>query len=260
MNEFPKLLTILGCPTLPLSSRLQLLRVKIGRRLPPFLRSDEISVFSGEVIVSPQKAEDIGAFDAIFLRQLYRTDYRGAHVLDIGAHKGYFSAYALSQGAAKVVAFEPEESNFNALDQFASSRRSNRSRLSLQRAGVAADDCELNLYVSTQSDAHSTMPPDDQEECVKQRVSCRSFSKVIAEMKQGREDNGRLIVKMNAEGAEDDIILSTPLDSLLLIDEFFLALHHQEQSKKILDHLLNAGLEVQKTDSQGHVHLTRTRR
>src|SRR5947209_2305416 len=37
---------------------------------------------------------DRGAFGEIFVAHCYLSDYRNAVVVDIGAHKGYFGAYA----------------------------------------------------------------------------------------------------------------------------------------------------------------------
>ena len=45
----------------------------------------------------------------------YLADYRGAIVLDLGAHKGYYGAYALAHGAASVASYEPEAANVSFL-------------------------------------------------------------------------------------------------------------------------------------------------
>ena len=45
------------------------------------------------------------------------TDYAGAVVLDLGAHKGYFGAYALARGARLVISFEPETANLELLER-----------------------------------------------------------------------------------------------------------------------------------------------
>ena len=46
---------------------------------------------------------DLQTFAEIFvLREYAPLDVRSAHVLDLGAHKGYFAAWALRRGAAFV--------------------------------------------------------------------------------------------------------------------------------------------------------------
>ena len=57
------------------------------------------------------------AYFGIFLEGWYRTDYRDAVVLDIGAHKGYYGAFALLEGAREVHSFEPEPTNFGLLER-----------------------------------------------------------------------------------------------------------------------------------------------
>ena len=49
--------------------------------------------------------------------EMFPAECRGRIVLDVGAHKGYFGAWALSQGAALVVSCEPERSNFARLSR-----------------------------------------------------------------------------------------------------------------------------------------------
>ena len=49
----------------------------------------------------------------------YAGDYEGAVVVDVGAHKGYYGAYALLHGARAVVSYEPESANFALLESSA---------------------------------------------------------------------------------------------------------------------------------------------
>jgi predicted RNA methylase len=48
---------------------------------------------------------------------MFPADCRDRVVLDIGAHKGYFGAWALAQGATAVVSCEPESENFRLLSR-----------------------------------------------------------------------------------------------------------------------------------------------
>ena len=65
-------------------------------------------------------------------RRAYAGDYRGAFVVDVGAHKGYYGAYALAHGARWVVSYEPETANFALLERAASDVR--------ERGGALADE------------------------------------------------------------------------------------------------------------------------
>ena len=66
---------------------------------------------------------DRGTFGEIFVTQCYSSDYSDATVVDIGAHKGYFGAFAFVQGAKAVLSYEPEDENFAALERAAESFR-----------------------------------------------------------------------------------------------------------------------------------------
>ena len=59
----------------------------------------------------------------IVVDEAYETDYEGTIVLDIGAHKGYYAAYAVQHGARRVVAYEPESANLEALERTAAAYR-----------------------------------------------------------------------------------------------------------------------------------------
>jgi FkbM family methyltransferase len=49
--------------------------------------------------------------------EMFPAECRGRIVLAVGAHMGYFGAWALSQGAALVVSCEPERSNLGLLQR-----------------------------------------------------------------------------------------------------------------------------------------------
>ena len=57
----------------------------------------------------------------VFVNRCYGNDFHDSTVIDIGAHKGYFGAYALMHGAKQVVSYEPERQNFDFLTQTAQS-------------------------------------------------------------------------------------------------------------------------------------------
>ncbi len=58
---------------------------------------------------------DWKAFIEVLGAQPYDADYAKAAVLDVGAHKGYFGAYALARGASFVASYEPNLANFACL-------------------------------------------------------------------------------------------------------------------------------------------------
>jgi len=59
---------------------------------------------------------DLDTFTEIYLLRVYPPPEQGAVVIDIGAHKGYYATWALANGAAAVISYEPQSANFEALE------------------------------------------------------------------------------------------------------------------------------------------------
>jgi len=90
----------------------------------------------------------------------YPTDYAGAVVLDLGAHKGYYSAHVVARGARVVVSFEPEAANLALLEQAAATYRKRGADWRIRPSAVGAERGEAMLRVMEGSWAHSLHPPD----------------------------------------------------------------------------------------------------
>src|SRR5262249_39683749 len=97
-------------------------------------------------------AVDRVAYFGIFLEGWYQADFRGATVIDIGAHKGYFGAFALHAGATEVRSYEPEATNFAALSRAAGSFN---KRWTVNNEAVSKEPGEVMLHVNVESAGHS---------------------------------------------------------------------------------------------------------
>jgi FkbM family methyltransferase len=188
-------------------------------------------------------AVDRVAYFGIFLYGWYRADYEGAVVLDIGAHKGYFGAFALLEGAREVRSFEPESANFAALERAASSFG---ERWIPAKAAVSAEPGEVELHVNAESAGHSIVQPQEngrRPTIGSETVAVVAMRDVLADASR---DGGRLIVKIDAEGAECDIVLGTPVELWRHVDEVFLEVHDFApcSADAIVDQLTRAGLRV----------------
>lgn len=157
---------------------------------------------------------DVRTFDEVFLDGIYETDYRDALVIDIGAHKGYYTAFALLRGAARVEAFEPAPENVASLLAVARSL----GRCTVHEAAVGSRDEEATLNVSAESWGHSLMPIDSTTSV---RVRMLSLANVLADL--GTQT--RVIMKIDAEGAECEIALRTPPEAWSEVDEVFIEFH-----------------------------------
>jgi FkbM family methyltransferase len=194
----------------------------------------------------------------------YATDYAGATVVDIGAHKGYYGAYALLVGASCVFSYEPASENYSLLDRAASSFRRKGMRWETRRAAVGAAPGSAVLHLSAESWTHSlsaalpdTGPARAASSEVVEVVAGETVLSEAAEAASGK----RLIVKVDAEGAECEICLQTDQLAWLPVHELFVETHEFASCGRetLTTHLHAAGLEVVGTNSSV-VHLSRRRR
>lgn len=153
-------------------------------------------------------AIDRRQFDYIFEGRHYEIDYEGAAILDIGAHKGYFAAYALSRGAAAITSFEPESQNFRFLSESARRARRRGLRWEARKEAIGAAAGEADLLVGVESWSHSLVvsPHPGLAEGRRERVQVVALEPLLTAYR-----SRRLIVKLNVEGAECDIVLGTPV-------------------------------------------------
>jgi FkbM family methyltransferase len=180
---------------------------------------------------------DRGTFGEIFVHRCYRTDYRNVVAIDVGAHKGYFGAYALLHGARAVFSYEPEELNFAMLASAAESFRARGFDWRINRAAVGSYERETELHVARNSWSHSLLRARKQEETGRvQKIEVVSFRKILEE---AEALNSPLVVKVDAEGAECEIVLGTPTESWALVKELFVEVHSFApcSSHELIEHL-----------------------
>ena len=187
--------------------------------------------------------EDLGVFFEIFYHLEYACDYRGAVVIDVGAHKGYFGAYACSQGAKRVISYEPQSENFDALRAAAASFTVTGRDWQVHRAAVTSSTGEAELRVSGESWTHSLLPLPDgaRREVGQERVSTIAMREILKEIPL---DESPRVVKVDAEGAECMIILDTAPEDWRNVDVVFVEIHDQAPCSvgEIVTHLQAADL------------------
>jgi FkbM family methyltransferase len=205
-------------------------------------------------------AVDRIAYFGIFLQGWYSADYRGAIVVDVGAHKGYYGAFALLEGAQEVRSYEPEATNFSALQRAAGSFGSGWL---VNNRAVSAEAGEVVLHVNVESAGHSIV-----QETSEKRPTVGSQTVAVVPMagvlEEAAQDGRRLIVKIDAEGAECDIVLGTPVELWKQVDDVFLEIHDFApcSADVIVDHLTQAGLRVamREIDEEAEAELVALRR
>jgi len=147
--------------------------------------------------------------NSLYSHHLMDAYMRNGVVVDVGAHKGYFSLYA-SQYAKKVVSIEPIENNFIFLKRhiwvnFLSKVKAENKALSTFTGSVS-------LNVSPVTDArHSFYNTEFVGEGVSQQVETTTVTDIMVKYSIDRID----LLKLDCEGCEYDLLF----DSNLWIDK-----------------------------------------
>lgn len=171
-------------------------------------------------------AIDRASFVFAVVEASYATDYSETAVLDVGAHKGYFAAFALAHGARVAVTYEPESANLAVLEATAAGYRVAGATWEIRRAAVDASDGRASLHVMNGSWGHALEPPaafaehEVRTEVVEVVALERAIDEVVA-LAGGK----RIVVKINIEGAECSAILGTPPEAWREVDEVFVETH-----------------------------------
>ena len=251
-RELPRALLRSG---VPLGTRLGLLQLALRRRFRPapvyFLRVGPARV--------PVSQADYGVdwetMRTIVIDAAYEADYRGAVVVDVGAHKGAFGAYALERGARAVISYEPEETNYGYLEACATAVSGRLWRT--HRAAVGSKTGTAELHVMSASWGHALTPSERSEtdQVGVQRVPVLAMTDVLAEA-SGLSGRDRLVVKVNAEGAECDIVLGTPAASWKQAHVVLMEVHSWASctSVQLVSHLEGSGLNALPSGNVDWVH------
>ena len=193
----------------------------------------------------------------IVVDRAYDLDYRDAVVVDVGAHKGCYGAFALAEGARAVVSFEPEETNFAHLERCAAACRKAGRDWRTRRAAVGDAAGTADLHVLSASWGHALAPAAESapDEVGAQRVPVEAMEDVLAEAAEVAGESP-LVVKVNAEGAECDIVLGTPLSAWRSVRDVLAEVHSWAPctAAELAEHLSGAGLAVAPPGGAHWVH------
>lgn len=205
---------LLTCPDLSWRTRLSLIVAKaargVGVKRDLEVRLCQCSVWLGRDTF----AIDWNVFIEIFLDHAYGLiDYAGADVLDAGAHKGYFAAFALENGASSVTSLEPEPYNFRHLARAAAGNDAWRVRRQAVAGKAGTRSLRLGLAYS-----HSLVLETGSEDAIE--VEAVTLAELL-----GASSGGRLIAKLDIEGAECEALSATPAEKLSGLDALVVETH-----------------------------------
>jgi FkbM family methyltransferase len=176
----------------------------------------------------------------------YATDYRGAVVLDVGAHKGYYGAYALARGARTVVSFEPERANVELLERSAAWAVAKGADWRVRPVAIGPAGGEAELHVMGASWGHALHPPAAfaEHEVGTQLVPVAALADALAEAEALAGGEAPVVVKLNIEGEECATVLGTPPGAWAGVSEVFVETHPWAScgAPELAEHLSAAGL------------------
>jgi FkbM family methyltransferase len=200
---------------------------------------------------------DWNTFSEIFLSRCYATDYEGSLVLDVGAHKGFYGAFVLLNGAREVRSFEPESVNYAHLERAAESFRTHSHMWKSSKQAVGAERTNVELHVSGESWTHSLLPlpsHGNRRQIAAEKVEMVPLDTLIGE---DVDSSRRVIVKIDVEGTECEAVLGTK--SWQHVNEVFIETHPFASCSQdaIIRHLELFGLQVQRDTTAQIAHLKR---
>jgi FkbM family methyltransferase len=261
MKRIDRLFKILANNSFTTMSRMDVLRVVWARsKKERSFRSIRLPV--GEIFVDGQNmAIDFQVLGQVLLDEVYsEVDLRHKVVIDLGAHKGYFAAYALMVGAKAVVSYEPEPTNFACLSRFAETARLHGKTIEVIQAAAGASDGELTLYMSDESWRHTTIAGQSEASSGTLQVPCSSLSSILARARKSflEED---FILKVDAEGAECPILLHVPEECFASIREVVFEYHAFAGCglNAILSRIEGFGFEYAACVKEADLHMLRRR-
>lgn len=147
-------------------------------------------------------------------KQYAAMDYKGAVVLDLGAHIGAFTKYAIEHGADFVAAVEPLVPNAELYEL--NMQKLGISNYKLYTAAVVNEVKEACLYVSTSDTMAHSLTPIRGREPVK--VPTISFIELLNAHKPH-------VIKMDIEGSEYDLMTAADVMADMRVEYVAAELH-----------------------------------
>ncbi len=186
--------------------------------------------------------------ESIFIQREYADYfpfYQKSIIVDIGAHKGYFTLFASlnTDKQSRIVSVEPVSSNFKILEQ----NIKQNGNITTIKAAVAAFDGQLDIHLSHDTN-HSmiAMNPLSGQTNAIEKVKAITLDSLFKDHSIDRVD----FLKMDCEGAEYDILLNASVETLEKINILSLEFHDLKSSEKnankLIEHLEDKNFKVVK--------------
>ena len=141
-----------------------------------------------------------------------------------------------------MLSFEPQSTNFASLEK---SVGTSRWDWQIERVALSSNSGTAVLNVGASSCIHSLKPiPPDFVQIGTELVQTRTLAEVLEEV----PDSQRLVLKIDAEGAEYELLETTPIELLREVDTAYIEFHPRSEFERFRDLFARAGLTITSTD------------
>jgi FkbM family methyltransferase len=185
--------------------------------------------------------QDSDVFKDIFFNRIYAVGfpfYKDSTIIDIGAHKGYFSLFAAKYAGSnsRIFAIEPEPVNYNILVKNINCNRC--SSISPQQCAISTTTGKQKLYLS-ESVNHSLIKASEKHPYVKQDGSIDVVTFTLQDFLHCNSLSQVDFLKIDCEGGEYDILFNTDDETFSKISTLALEFHDISDQKKNIYTLSN---------------------
>jgi len=201
--------------------------------------------------------DDLMIVKSNFVTRHYFNDFvpipKDAIVVDVGAHIGAFAVMAARE-ARKVLAFEPEPSNFRMLKRNVELNHSTNIAIFEMAVCGFGGFQDIHIYDDGSSGSHSLCGGDGAKKT--RRVRAVSLDEIVSQEGLGRID----FLKLDCEGAEHEILKEISPDTSAKIMGMAMETHGvaSASSIDIPARLRELGFQVKIEHQGGYVYARRT--
>lgn len=173
------------------------------------------------------EVRDAEVINDIFFKRVYANAfpfYQNCNIIDIGAHKGYFSLFASRYAGlnAKILSIEPEPSNFNSMVQ--NIKHNKMENISAFQCAISNETGKQQLFLS-ETVNHSLVKVDVKHPYIKQDGSIEVDTYSLKDFMKKNSISKVDFLKIDCEGAEYEILFNTDDETFSNIKTIALEFH-----------------------------------
>jgi|CZKS01.1.fsa_nt_gi FkbM family methyltransferase len=162
--------------------------------------------------------DDVSTLLVVFGRRDYGQIPRNAICIDVGAHLGSFSLYAVSSGTAAVYSYEPDSVLYKTLLRNVEDNSLGSQIFACEAAVVGAEASTVTFYPEGNASGHVAPLPGDNR-----GISVKALT--LTEIVEGNHLEKVDVLKLDCEGSEYDIVFGTPPEIWRRIERVRLEYH-----------------------------------